>query len=96
MPTEELQIEIRTNFPDADFWIQRKGSENRVGKPSMEYNPDHFGIKVVSDNVLPRYLYYVLIHVHQKGFYSQRARGALGLKHLLKKDILQGIQAAFS
>ena len=31
--------EIKTNFPEADFWLIRKGSKKEVGKPTKEYSP---------------------------------------------------------
>jgi hypothetical protein len=27
-------IEVRTNYPDADFWIERRVSAETVGRPS--------------------------------------------------------------
>jgi len=38
--------EFKTNCPDCDFWIVRKGTEKAVGKPTKEYSPEYIGIKV--------------------------------------------------
>jgi hypothetical protein len=28
---------IKTNFPEADFWIIRQGSEDKVGSPTRKF-----------------------------------------------------------
>lgn len=37
---------IATRFPDADFWVVRRGSLKSVGEPTYTFNPEHIGIKV--------------------------------------------------
>ena len=79
---------IKTNFPDADFWLTRKGSEFDVGKPTRTYKPQHIGIKVErTDIIIPDYLYYVLMHLHQVGYFKRRCRGSLRLKHITISDV---------
>ncbi|WP_435276264.1 hypothetical protein ACMAZF_04455 [Psychrobium sp. nBUS_13] len=34
---------IKTNFPEADFWLVRKGGEFDVGKPTKTYKPENIG-----------------------------------------------------
>ena len=56
--------EIKTNSPQADFWIIQKGSEDKVGQPVKEFKPQYIGIKVTrTDVVLPDYLYYALMNI---------------------------------
>ncbi len=79
---------VKTNFPDADFWIVRKGSELTVGKPTRTYSPEHFGVKVEQTKIiLPDYLYYALMHLHNVGYFSRLARGTLSLKHITRCDV---------
>jgi len=79
---------VKTNFPDADFWLQRSGSVDTVGKPSRDFNPDSIGIKVTATDVLdPKYLYYVFMHLHQKGMWKQHTVGALKLVHIRTSDV---------
>lgn len=79
---------IRTNFPDADFWIARKGSVDSVGKPSKEFNPDNIGIKVTNTEVLlPQYLYYVFEHFWRSGVWRGVATGALKLVSIRTEDV---------
>jgi hypothetical protein len=79
---------IKTNFPDADFWLVRKGMESKCGKPHKEYNPEDIGIKVTAtDIILPSYLYYVMMHLHNSGYYRDKTIGSLNLKHIRSSDI---------
>jgi choline kinase len=63
MKLEDL-CEIKTNFPEADFWLDRKGSIDTVGKPIKEFSSERIGIKVIkTDVLLPDYLYYVMEYI---------------------------------
>jgi hypothetical protein len=80
--------EIRTNFSDADFWLQRKGGDNTVGTPTKEFNPENIGIKVIrTDILLPEYLYYVLVYYQSIGYFSNISKGTLNLKNIRTEDI---------
>lgn len=81
------KAEIRTNFPEADFWIIRKGTENKVGSPTKEFNPEHIGVKVTSDDLLPDYLYYAMQYIHSTGYYRNLAVGTLSLKNIKVSDV---------
>lgn len=79
---------VSVNFPDADFWIVRRGTVKAVGKPTYEFNPEHIGIKVVRiDFLLPRYLYYCLMHIHAQGMWEPLATGSLTLVNIRVSDI---------
>lgn len=80
--------EIKTNFPDADFWLIRKGGEDRVGYPVKEFNPEHIGIKVTATDVLlPEYLYYVMLNLFNHGIFKNNSVGSLNLKNIRAEDI---------
>lgn len=80
--------EFKTNFPEADFWLIRRGDEKTVGKPTKEYNPENIGVKVTRKDVLvPDYLYYVFMNLHNNGFFKNHAKGTLKLKHISIQDI---------
>lgn len=80
--------EIKTNFGDADFWLQRKGSVDTVGTPTKEFNPENIGIKVIrTDILLPDYLYYVLMYYKNVGYFSNISSGTVGLKNIHTEDI---------
>lgn len=79
--------EIKTNFPEADFWLLRRGDENTIGKPTKNFSEYHIGIKVNRDVIVPDYLYYAIIHLHQNGFFKQFASGVTKLQHLQIHDV---------
>jgi hypothetical protein len=81
------KAEIKTNFPEADFWIVRKGTEDKVGSPVKEFSPEYIGIKVISDDILPSYLYYAMQYIHSTGYYRSLAHGTLKLKNIKISDV---------
>ncbi|OQS47604.1 hypothetical protein B0T49_15575 [Chromobacterium violaceum] len=79
---------IRTNFPEAHFWIIRRGSAERCGEPTREFNPEHIGIRINATNVLlPDYLYYVMMHVHHSGYWQVIVTGSLSLVNIKVSDV---------
>ena len=78
---------IKTNYPEADFWITRKGSENVIGKPTKEFSPENIGVKVTSEDLLPDYLFYAILHLQMKGYFRQLAHGTLNLKNIKVSDV---------
>lgn len=81
---------IRTDFPEAHFWIVRRGSAERCGEPVRVFNPEHIGIRVNrTDLLLPDYLFYALRHMHQSGQWKAIATGALSLVNIRVSDVRQ-------
>jgi hypothetical protein len=79
---------IRTNFPEAHFWVIRRGSAESCGEPGRVFNPEHIGILVNrTDILLPDYLFYALKHVHQSGHWTRLARGTLSLVNIRVSDV---------
>lgn len=79
---------IKTHFEQADFWIVRRGSLKTVGSVSREYNPEHIGVKVThTDILLPDYLYYCMMHIHQSKQWEQLANGTLSLVNIKVSDV---------
>ena len=80
--------DIRTNFEDADFWIIRRGTPEKVGKPTKEYNREHIGVKVTAtDKLDPGYLYYFMKYIWSNGVYKEIATGTLKLVNIETKHI---------
>jgi len=74
---------FKTNFPDADFWLQRKGSEKTVGSPTKEFYEENIGVKVKEeymDKVDPGYLYYYFQFLHQQGVFAPTISRYIGIK----------------
>jgi restriction endonuclease S subunit len=79
--------EIKTNFPEADFWLIRKGYISNLGKPTKTFNSSHIGIKVTSEDVLPNYLFYALTYLHSLKYFEQFSKGVLNIKHITVDDV---------
>ena len=74
---------IKTNFENADFWIIRRGSVEKVGTPVKSFFKEHIGIRVFrTDILLSGYLFYAMMHIHQEGLYKAIAKGTLALVHI--------------
>ena len=79
---------IKTNFPEADFWIVRRGSIKTVGTPVQEFNVEHIGIKVENTQILlPRFLLICFESLHLEGRWEAIAKGTLKLVHINISDI---------
>ena len=63
--------EFKTNFPDADFWLVKKGNKNEIGVPVKTFSPENIGVKVIrTDIFLPNYLYYVFMNIQNQGVFD--------------------------
>lgn len=80
--------DVKTNFSDADFWIQRKGSKPTVGSVLEEFSPENIGIKVKkTDELDPKYLYYFMMRIHGTGHWAANSKGTLNLRHISTGDV---------
>ena len=78
---------IKSHFPDADLWVQRRGSTKTVGEVSKSFLPEAFGIKIVSPNIDKGYLYYFILNAKNQGFFSSRAVGSTNLVSIRISDL---------
>jgi len=74
--------DIKINFPEANFWLIRKGSIKEVGRPTKDFNKEKIGIKVTSDKIDPNYLFYMFQYLHTNSFFEKEAVGMLNLKNI--------------
>ena len=80
--------EIKVNFESADFWVIRKGSQDKVGMPTKEFSNEHIGVKVKDTAVLdPEYLFYFLQALFMREYFKERAKGTLRIKHISLDDL---------
>lgn len=81
-------VKIKLNDPDADVWVTRSGSTKSVGAPTKEFSEHHFGVSVRNPDTLdPKYLYYMLQHIHGSKYYEGKANGATNLVHIKREHI---------
>lgn len=79
---------IKTNFSTADFWLIRRGTLDTVGTVTREFYKEHIGIQVYrTDLILPDYLYYAMMYVHQQGIWKTSAKGTLQLVNITTEDV---------
>ena len=81
-------VELKVGMQDADFWVVRRGTEDSVGVPVREWGPELIGVKVVrTDVLLPDFLFYMLTHIADTGYFRKRARGSTRLVSIRVADI---------
>lgn len=81
-------ISVKTNNPDADFWVVRRGTPDAVGRPSRTFSEHAFGITVTArDRLDPNYLFYMFEHLSNTGLFSSNARGTTRLVSIRTQDI---------
>jgi len=75
---------VKQALKDAEFFLQRKGSEKTVGSVRKIPNlKEDIGIKVKDPNkIVSKYAEYAFDYLHSKGFWVNKARGTLNLKNL--------------
>ena len=79
---------VHTDFVEADFWLVRRGGLESVGEPSRTFSPYHIGVRVEDTGlILPDYLYYVFMNLHQTGQWRPLAVGSLKLVHIRTEDV---------
>lgn len=98
-PTREVRLgdiaSIKTGLSagEADFWIQRNGTEISVGKPILLPDrgiKDQFGVKLNSNAGISVEDAMAQIHHHwRRGAFVPYARGTLNLKHIGLRDVAQ-------
>ena len=80
--------EIKTDFPDADFWLKRVNSQDIVGEPVKEYKNTRIGIKVIRNDILnSQYLYYAMMHLWQKGYWKSKSYGMQNRVNIRIEDV---------
>ena len=77
---------IRSNFPEADFWLINKGSAKTLGKPVEKFESYLTGIQCPA-LIDSRYGYYICLMLYSNGTWEQRSHGSIALQHLRISDI---------
>lgn len=80
--------EVKTNFPDADFWLIRKNTEDKVGKQTNDYNPEHVGVKILYPLLFDKkFVQYKLEYLWMSGYWKSRSKGSLRLQNITVSDV---------
>jgi len=81
-------VTLKVGMKDADFWIIRRGSPDRVGTPVRDWGPELIGVKVErTDLLLPDYLFHMIMHIANTGYFRRFSTGTAGIKHITISDV---------
>ncbi len=80
--------EVRTNFPEADFWLIRRGSPEKIGKPVKVFRPEDIGILVDRTDILvPDFFYYYMTKVWMDGYWCSFALSTTRRCHITTSKV---------
>lgn len=87
---------VKTNYPEADFWLQRRGSEENVGKPMRKFSEIqgqyNIGIKV-PEGMNKEYVYAQLASLYRKGYWRNKSQGTLKLQNIKVEDVKEALKS---
>ena len=87
---------VKTNWPEADFWLQKRGSEQNVGKPMRKFSKVqgqyNIGIKV-PEGMNKEYVYAQLAALFRKGYWQTHSYGTINLQHIRVDDVKKILQS---
>ena len=85
-------FQVKTNFPEADIWLQTRGEDKNVGKPLKQFSSIqgkyNFGIKL-PEGWNKDYVFKQLADLYRKGHWKIHSYGSQSRQHIRKGDILQ-------
>lgn len=80
--------DVKLNFKDADFWITRKGTPDKIGEVTKTFSKESFGVKVTATDVLDsQFLYYAMMNIHGQGLYKNMGTGTTQLVSIKLNNI---------
>ena len=79
---------VKTNMPDADFWLQHRGSEKTVGRPKVKYDDvdrdnletaskHDWGVKIINPEIDREHLLDFVWDQYNKGKFKRLSVGSL-------------------
>jgi len=87
---------VKTNYPEADFWLQRRGSKENVGKPMRKFSKIqgqyNIGIKV-PEGMNKEYVFAQLASLYRKGYWRQKSQGTLPLQNIKIEDVKEALKS---
>jgi hypothetical protein len=87
-------VEVGDDLENPDFYFQRQGSADSIGsvKESLDkVTGSWWGVRVkeeAKEMILPKYLYYSLMHIKNGGYWKSIAKGTTNLQSIRKGDLL--------
>jgi hypothetical protein len=85
-------ISVSIADTEADFWVIRRGSPNRIGRPVRLYAPEHYGIRITArDKLDPNFLFYMFEYLANQGYFRSKMIGSTNLVNI-RKDAITSIE----
>ena len=85
-----VYFEVKTNFPEADIWLQKRGSAHNVGAPKEKFDSVqgkyNIGIKLPTD-INKEYFFKYIWDLFNKGYWQIHSYGTLNLQHIRIDDV---------
>ena len=88
---------VKTNFPDADFWLQKRGSDKTVGMPKERYDEDatrpntaskyDIGIKINNSEIDKEHVLEFFWDTYNRRHWEVHSYGSLNLQHIRIDDV---------
>ena len=90
-----VEFIVKTNFPEADLWLQKRGSKHNVGMPKEKFDSVqgkyNIGIKL-PDNINKEYFFKYLWDLFNRGYWKLNSYGTLNLQHIRIDDVKKALE----
>jgi hypothetical protein len=74
----------------ADFYVQRRGSNHRLGRPHRTFNPHDFAIRIKDkyrEAFTPAWLYWNMYELWRSGYWRKYGHGTLLLQNITAQNV---------
>lgn len=79
---------VKVGKEEANFFMVRRGSHNKVGLPTKDFSEYHISVTVFEIEVIdPTFLFYGLTALWSRGYFRSIARGTTNLVHITCEDV---------
>jgi hypothetical protein len=86
-----VMFKVKTNYPEADFWLQKRGSKHNVGQPKDKFDEIqgqyNIGIKITDESVNKEHLWRYFWDLFNGGHWKTYSYGTLNLQHIRTSDV---------
>jgi hypothetical protein len=83
-------IGMAPSLRSPDFFLQRRGSPHRVGRPHLDYHKYDLAVRIkpqARKRFTPTWVYWNLHFIWREGYWKVRSYGTLPMQHIRKEDV---------
>jgi hypothetical protein len=91
-PAQKIRefFSVKQGLKNADFYLQRKGSESSLGAIRKGFESEDIGVKVIDrQKIVPDFAKYAFMNLKNQGFFRNLSKGSLNLKNIRVSDIAE-------